>query len=364
MLTGQVKAKTAIELEVADFTRIFSMLPKLERLNLRQAGQFKDEVFNYILDRRVPLTELQLEAANLVSDSKWQEFFTQQGHLLESLKLSWLDFSMTDETAKFLVRGCPNLKRLKLKKCSRLGDEALGMLAELDHLEHLSLQLTPSMSTTMLNALILTLGSKLRTLSLERFDNADDSTIEVMRSKCSQLTKFRFTNNDLCTDQAFKNLFIGWANPPLSFVDLSSSRDVDYTKPDGPEDPIGLASEGFKALMAHSGSKIECLNISSCRHILNEDLLEVFDGTKKYPLLREIDISFVQKAETPAVAGMFKSCPKLTKVTAFACFSLRDVMVPAGVALIGVPNAQDSIIQEGGISASDWNTMTEPSFLF
>ena len=321
-------------------------------------------MIDYILDRKVPLKELQLDAANLVSDGKWREFFAQQGNLLESLKLSWLDYSMNDETAEHLVRGCSNLKRLKLKKCFKLGDAALEALSGLQHLEHLSLQLMLPTSIDTVNALISAVGSKLQTLSLEKFENADDSTLEVIRSSCGRLTKLRFTNNDLCTDQAFTNLFTYWANPPLSFVDLSSNRDVDYTKPDGPEDPIGLASEGFKALMAHSGSKIERLDVSSCRHISNEDLSEVFDGIKQYPLLKDVNISFVQKAETPAVAGMFKSCPKLTKVTAFACVNLRDVMVPTGVALIGVPNAQDSIIQEGGISANDWNIKTEPSFLY
>ena len=361
MISGRTDANFTAELEVSDLTRIFSIIPKLERLNLRQAGQVKDEVIDYILDRKVPLKELQLDAANLVSDGKWQEFFAQQGHLLKSLKLSWLDYSMRDETVESLVQGCPNLKRLKLKKCCKLGDAALEALSKLQYLEHLSLQLTLPISTDTVNALISAVGSKLQTLSLEKFDNADDSTIEVIRSSCTRLTKLRFTNNDLCRDQAFTNLFTDWANPPLSFVDLSSNRDVDYTKPDGPEDPIGLASEGFKALMVHSGSKLERLDISSCRHISNEDLLEVFDGTKQYPLLRDVNISFVQKAETPAVAGIFKSCPKLAKVTAFACVNLRDLTVPTGVALIGVPNAQDSIIQEGGISASDWNIHAEAS---
>ena len=341
------------ELEVTDYIRIFSIIPKLEYLNLRQAGQVKDEVIDYILDRKVPIKELQLDASNLVSDKKWREFFRQQGHLLETLKLSWLDNSMDDETAVHLVQGCPNLKRLKLKKCFKLGAAALDALSGLQNLEHLSLQLMIPTSNDVLTTLIIELGSKLQTLSLERFENADDSVLEAIRSHCIQLTKLRFTNNDLCTDQAFTTLFTSWSNPPLVFVDFSSTRDIDYTRPDGPDEAIGLASDGFIALMAHSGSRLESLDVSSCRHISNEALSLVFDGTKQYPLLNNMNISFLQKVETPTVAGMFKSCPKLTKLTAFACVGLRDIIVPSGVALIGVPNAQDSIIQEGGISASN-----------
>ena len=310
-------------------------------------------MIDYIIDRNVPLRELQLDASNLVSDGKWREFFDLRGYLLESLKLSWLDNSMNDETVACLVQGCPNLKRLKFKKCFKLGDAALEALSGLQGLEHLSLQLMLPTSTVILTMLITVIGSKLRTLSLEKFENADDSVLEAIHSSCNQLTKLRFTNNDLCTDKAFRALFTNWFNPPLTFIDLSSNRDIDYTKPDGPDEATGLASDGFRALMAHSSLKLESLDVSSCRHISNEALSEVFDGTKQYPCLKDLNISFLQKVETPTVAGMFKSCPKLTKLTAFACVNLRDVIVPAGVALIGVPNAQDSIIQEGGISAGN-----------
>jgi len=65
---------------------------------------------------------------------------------------------------------------------------------------------------------------------------------------------------------------------------------------------------------------------------------------KTYPWLQELNISFLTRIDTPIVAGIFKSCPKLKKVTAFACFNVKDALVPAGVALIGLPNAQDSIL--------------------
>ena len=64
-------------------------------------------------------------------------------------------------------------------------------------------------------------------------------------------------------------------------------------------------------------------------------------------MLREMDISFQTKVDTSVVAGVFQSCPSMKKLTAFGCFNVMDVIVPKGVALIGVPNAQDSIVQEG-----------------
>ncbi|KAL8999284.1 MAG: hypothetical protein Q9169_001829 [Polycauliona sp. 2 TL-2023] len=335
-------------LELEDYIKIFSFSPRIQNLTLRQAGQFKDEVLDYIIERDIPIKHLKLYAANLVSDDKWIEFFTQCGHRLESLQLRELDYSMDDSTFMNLARNCPNLKRLKMKKCWRLSDPALGAMQELKNLEHLSLQFKLPTSAQSLVDLITAIGSNLRTLSLEDFHDADNLVLTAVHTHCSQLQKFRFTDNDLCTDTGFTELFTAWSNPALTFADFSSTRSIDYNNPDGTEEAVGLGTAGFEALMAHSGSQLETLIIPSCRHIEREGLESVFDGKKEYPMLKTADISFVKRTDTPIVAGIFKSCPLMAKLTAFGCFSVSDVMVPKGVALIGVPNAQDSIIQEGG----------------
>ncbi|KAL8808365.1 MAG: hypothetical protein Q9182_000185 [Xanthomendoza sp. 2 TL-2023] len=336
------------ELEVEDYIRVFSFAPRLHTLSLRQAGQFKDEVLDYIMERDVPLKHLKLYAANLITNDKWTEFFTKCGHRLESLQLRDLDYSLDDNVFMHLVRGCPNLKRLKMKKCWRLGDVALGAIQELTSLEHLSLQFKQATTAANLSEMIIAIGPNLRTLSLENFHDADNSVLKAIETHCAQLQKLRFTDNDLCTDSGYAELFTNWANPPLAFVDFSSNRSVDYNNPDGTDEGIGFGTAGFEALMAHSGSRLETLMIPSCRHITREGLEKVFNAHKRYPLVQTADISFVRKTDTPIVAGIFKSCPQMTKLTAFGCFSVSDVMVPKGVALIGVPNAQDSIIQKGG----------------
>lgn len=330
---------------------MFSVVPKVQNLNLRNAGQFKDEVIDYIVERNIPIRTLQLEAANLVTNVKWIVFFERCGHRLESLNLSWLDYSMDDEAFTNLVWYCPKLKRLKLKKCFRLGDAALGAISELKQLEHLSLRFPIITSPGSLAELISSVGSGLRTLSLEHFNDANDDVLSMIHTSCAQLSKLRFTENDYCTDAGFVALFTEWSNAPLTFIDMSSNRSIDYSAPDGPEEPIGLASAGFEALMDHSGCRLERLDISSCRHIHYESFSRIFDGTHRYPFLKDINISFLTKIDTAIMAGMFRSCPELIKVTAFGCFNVTDMAVPKGVALIGVPNAQDSIVQEGDVDA-------------
>lgn len=304
-------------------------------------------MIDYIIERNVPLKRLQLEAANLISNEKWVEFFENCGAGLDTLKLAWLDYSMDDNTFMHLVRNCPNLHRLKMKKCFRLGDPSLGAISELKQLEHLSLRFPLPTSSVALIDLVASIGSQLRTLSLENFYDADDNLLGTIHSTCVRLDKLRFTENDLCTDAGFVSLFTDWPNPPLTFIDLSSNRSVDCSKPDGPDEPTGLSAAGFIALMKHSGLLLEHLDISSCRHITYGAFAEVFDGKQQYPNLKTINITFLTNIDTTIVAGIFKSCPSLTQLTAFGCFNVTGVVVPRGVVLVGVPNAQDSILQEG-----------------
>ena len=302
-------------------------------------------MLDYIIERSVPIKHLQLGAANLISDSKWREFFVRQGEALKTLKVSWLDYSMDDETLSQMVTNCPNLVKLKLIKCFKLGDVSLEEIGRLKNLERLSLLFKLPTSSANLVSLIKTVGANLRTLSLENFESSEDPVLSAIHSSCKSLSKLVLTGNSICTDAAFVSLFNDWVNPPLTSVDLSSNRDMDSANPDGPSEPIGLASEGFRALMQHSGNRLEALSIQSCRHIGYQTLAEVFDGVKQYPYLKEINVSFVPKVDTTIAAGIFKSCPAVKKVVAFGCFGIVDVVVPPGVALIGVANAQELIIQ-------------------
>ncbi|KAI9834873.1 MAG: hypothetical protein M1819_002781 [Sarea resinae] len=330
-----------------DYKKIFAIVPNVRHLLLVHAGQFKDEVIQYMLERNVPITNLELEAANLVSNDMWRQFFKGRGKALKSLKLTWLDFYLDDDCIDELAESCTDLRRLKLERCFKLGPAAFDSLTKFRKLEHLSLRFNKPVEAERLVKLISTLGSNLRTLSLQRFDNANDDVLCAIHSHCHQLTKFRLTDNELCTDAGFVDLFTDWSNPPLSFIDLSSNRDLDYNNPDGPERPNGLASSGFEAVMRHSGSRVEKLDISSCRHISHATLLEAFDGVKTYPELTELNINFLTRIDTPIVAGIFKSCPKLKKVVAFGCFNVNEVSVPAHIALIGLPNAQNPILING-----------------
>lgn len=332
-------------------------MPTIEHVNLRYAGQMKDGVLEYIAEHNKDVKSLQLDACNLISDTCWQKFFRTCGPKLETVKLSNLDCSFSDETVKTMVASCPNLRSLKLKVCWLPTDESLEAIATCTKLEHLSLDLVKESECDEIVQVIRNVGSNLQTLSLIGFNNADDRVLDEIHDKCRHISKLRISENDQCTDQGFARLFTNWDNTPLSFVDLSRTRDVDNSNPDGPEEAVGLASEGFKAMMAHSGERLEKLNISSCRHISHEALSTVFDGNNKnnnnnnnnkhqqFGNLKELDISFLTQVDDYLVGCIFQSCPAIKKVIAFGCFNVRDICAPAGVALVGGVNAHVSFLQ-------------------
>jgi len=339
------------KLEQEDFQKIFAFMPDVETVNLRFSGQIKDDALMYMIEKSSKIKHLQLGASNLVSDKAWTELFRQRGDRLETLKLSELNDSLNDDTVAEMVKHCVNLRRLKLRSCSHMGPASIDYLSNLGKLEHLTLAVAQDTPAQSLVNLIINLGRNLKTLSLENYIEADDTVLEAILNHCSKLTKLRLTGNSNFTDRAFASLFgLTSTNPPILFADFSENRDIEASDPDGPQqEPVGFGGEAFKALMHHSGQYLERLDLHSDRHISHEALLEVFDGVRQYPSLKDIDMSFVTHLDDVVMTGIFKSCPALSKLAVFACFNATSARIPAGIAVIGLPNAQDNIVIEGDV---------------
>lgn len=335
------------KLETEDFNKIFAFMPQVELVNLRFAGQLKDESALYMAEKCKKIRHLQLGATNLVSDDAWIKVFRSLGPQLETLKLSELNDALGDSTVEDMTKQCQNLKRLKLRSCTLMTPTSLEHLQRLTKLEHLTLNVVHNNPAKTLAELVSSVGSNLRTLCLEEFSELDDTVLEAIKDHCPNLLKVRVTGSSICTDRAFASLFDNNSPfPPLEYADFSDNRDIDNENPDGPEaDPVGFGSRALVNLMNHSAAELRCLNIKSCRHISAQALENVFDGKKKYPNLKEIDLSFVRQVNELVMAGIFQSCPALEKLVVFACFNARGTGISKGIAVIGLPNAMDNIIQ-------------------
>jgi DNA repair protein RAD7 len=312
----------------------------------------KDQIFDYMMDRDMEIRDLHLDGPNLVTDACWRQLFMKLGHRFQSLKLWNLNDAFDDETAKVMCNHCPNLQRLKLKFLHKTGNGTLEAISTLKLLEHLSLHFLKEteIDTNHLLDIITNVGPRLKTLSLEEFEFAEDTLLQRMHEQCHSLEKLRLTKNCTFTDKGLAALFTNWPNKALIYVDMNSLRDVDMTNPAGPEEPIGLASDGFVALMKHSGWKIQHLNIASCRHISYKAFEEVFAEDKVYPDLKYLDISFSPVVDDYLAQCIFRSCPALERIVVFACFKIRDIHIPRGLAVIGTVGATMKI---DGITQSE-----------
>ncbi|KAJ5097592.1 hypothetical protein N7456_008313 [Penicillium angulare] len=327
------------KLATNDFHKILATMPALTRLNLRFVSQMKDPVFEYMIAREMKIQDLHLDSPNLVTDAIWRQLWINLGSYLQSLKLWNLDSAFDDETLEIMSKHCTTLRRLKLKHLAQLGDGALEAISTMQSLEHLSLDFDKETDPDILLKVISQTGPKLRSLSLEGFESADDRLPQHIHDNCRALFKLRITRNSDITDKAIAALFNDWSNPPLKRVDFSFLRDVDMSNPEGPPEPVGLASDGFIALMKHSGSKLMKLKTASCRHISYAAFEEVFAENKTYPELRFMDISFNGAVDNYITQSIFRCCPALTRLVVFGCFKIRDLTVPAGVAVIGTVGA-------------------------
>ncbi|KAI9723865.1 MAG: hypothetical protein M1828_003984 [Chrysothrix sp. TS-e1954] len=346
----------AAKLETNDFRQMFAVTPNLTKLILRNAGQLKDTVIDYIIEKTSNITFFQVYGANLVTDDTWIRFFIGYGHRLQTIKIQDCDASFTDDVVRTIADYCPNLERLKLKTCRKVTDKCIPDLAKLGKLEHLSVQFSQPTQTDLLIPLVEALGPQLKTLSLEDTSEATDPFLTSIASRCSSLSKFRITNNAAFTDRALASLFSpDTAIPPLTFLDLSSNRSCDNNNPGGPEnEPIGVNASSLLALMSHSGANLRYLDLSSCRHIPHSAFCDVFAPTQGnvYPRLETLNLSFCQSVDSSVVSGIFATCRAISKIIAFGCFSVGEVVVPRGVAVIGVPRAQDAIENVGDANMS------------
>ncbi|KAI0187136.1 hypothetical protein F4808DRAFT_447067 [Astrocystis sublimbata] len=305
-----IKVYDAAKLKSDDFIKIFQSVPQLKKLKLRNAIQFTDTVMQYLASRNLALESIYVHGANLLGEDVWLAYLTKKGTHLRSLQIYYTDRHFGDAAVGLLPGVCPNLTRLKICHNQQLSDEGIESIAKLNRLEHLSLQCVKKTNTDPYISVIQKVGSQLQTFSIKKVSDVDDRLLDAIHENCTILSKLRITESEFMTDAGFARLFRGWKNRPLKFVDFQKCRYVDASKPRTNEHMVGLCSQGFEALMEHSGAGLQYLNVHACRHIPRE-----------------------------AFERHIRSCPNLREVNVFGCMKVKDVRVPRGKILVGVPNA-------------------------
>lgn len=334
------------KLSTDDLMRIFQMVPCVKNLKIRNAIHFKDEVMEYLLSRdKVELEGLYLHGANLLSAEMWKRYLTTKGKSLQRFQVYYTDRHFDDECMTALRTAAPELKRLKVYNNQQVSGDGIRELVHLKKLQYLSIHLHEHVHSDVYVEVLHSIGAGLRTLSLRWMPKLDNTVLDAIHSNCHSLSKLRITDSEVMTDAGFARLFTNWRNPGLTFIDLQKCRHVDSQKPRENPDDIGLCSEGFKALMAHSGKSLQKLNLHACRHISKQAFDEVFSLEKTYPELKSLEISFCEDVNDFVVGSVFRSCPNLRELNVFGCMRVKNARVPRGKILVGVPNALGMVIE-------------------
>lgn len=343
--TEAITVYDGAKLSSDDYTRIFQLVPTVKHLRLKNAIQFKGKVTEFLTNSTVELESFSIHGANLIDDDHWTSFLIKKGSHLRTLKVYYTDVSFGNDVMRSIKDLCPDLVRLKISHNQQVTDDGLRHITGLHKLQHLSLEIYKETSTEPYVEIINTLGKNLKTLSLRGISYVGDSLLEAIHNNCTKLSKLRLTRNETFTDAGFVNLFTNWTNPALRYVDLGECRHLDTLVALENPDKIGLCSDGFEALMAHSGRHLQLLNILSCRHITKQCFETVFGKDKEYPELDTLDVSFCWGIDDFVVGSIFRSCQNLKRLKVFGCFGVKDVKVPKGRVLLGNPNAKGMQIE-------------------
>lgn len=309
----------AAKLNSDDFIKVFQSMPQLKGFKALNAIQFSDNVMKYLMTRSISLESLHLHGANLLSQNVWEDYLVEKGPSLKDLRVYYTDCHFGDRVLNMLTLACPDLVRLKICHNQQVSEKGIRHISALPNLEHLSLQLIKATSAAPYIAVIEKIGQHLRTFSIRNVPLVDDTLLEAIHNKCAKLSKLRITESEEMTDAGFVRLFEGWKNTPLTFIDLEKCRYMGEHNPRENENKIGLCSEGFVAMMKHSGAKLQYLNIHACRHISKEAFEQVFASGKTYDKLRYIEVAFCEEIDDFIVGNIFRSCPNVKEVNVFGC---------------------------------------------
>ncbi|KAI1452701.1 RNI-like protein [Annulohypoxylon moriforme] len=338
----------ASQLEQPDYIRIFQVCPGVKHLKLYNAIQFRDGAVEFIAGRQFNLESLYLAGANLLTEQGWLGYLKAKGEHLKSLRVYFTDKQFNSAVLQAIRSYCRSLERLKICHNQQISDEELVDIAGMSNLRHIGLHLVKDTTTPTYVSIIENLGKNLETFSIRMVPDVGDELLEAIHDNCTQLSKLRITHSEEMTDAGFVKLFTGWENRPLRFIDFEKCLPMTDADPKVNPDKVGLHSDGFQAMMNHSGRKLKKLNLHGCRHISGEAFEEVFSSDKRYSELLDLEVSFCEPVTDYIVGLIFRSCPNLRTLNVFGCMKLKDVRVPRGKVLIGLPNARGMSIHGTG----------------
>jgi DNA repair protein RAD7 len=257
------------------------------------------------------LIRLELLGPFLVHASSWITFFEHHQDLKGFLITQSPRFDLACMEA--LVTNCKSLEELRLKEIGQIDDDFLPHIAKLGgQLTYLDLSYPgnpEALSNEALIGLMSSVCGGLAHLDLSKNWNVTNELLsEGVKLHAQKLTSLALSNIPELTDAGIAEFFSSWAgttntpNPPLTALDLSRN-------------PL-LAGSALAAVLEHSGSSLEHLNVNGWKDVPEEELNQIAD---KAPYLKRLDLGWCRETNDWVVKALLEKCELLEEVKVWGC---------------------------------------------
>lgn len=280
-----------------------------------------DTVLTYYAHQLHSLNSLHLGGPFLVTAECYHNFFKLVGSRLTSLKLT--DTARINASViESIVDNCPNLAELRLSDLNKFDDECTRLLTGLSKLEVLEIS-GPGceVSDKAIIDLLSSVGRGLKELDLTRCQELTDDILPLIREQCTDLQILTLEDCEQLSNEGVAALFTDWSmNSGLSHLNLS--RIVDFS------------DEALHAVLEHSGTNLEVLNLNSCGKLTDVGLGALGRGLGR---LEEIDLGFIGAVNDSVLEDLGRSCKALKVIKVWGVLRCTGcASLPTGLQVVGV----------------------------
>ncbi|KZT53896.1 RNI-like protein [Calocera cornea HHB12733] len=287
--------------------------PNLVNVRLDFCGRMEAKALEHWGQRLTKLRRLELHAPFLVREKAWVDFFETVGDKLEGFLITNSP-RFSQECIESLVKNCPNLTELRLRRIGKLTDDWLPLLHPLTKLTLLDLSdpslgnLPISLSDEPIIDFLTKIGGNLETLDLSGHELVtDDMLIRGIAPNTPKLKWLRLVELANITDDGVGAFFDALVSPPLHWIDLSRN----------PE----LADKALSSLLDHSGAGLAHLNINQFKAAASEVLMQI---PQKATILEFLDLGFCREVDDFVVKAVQDGCKHLKELKVYGCNRITE----------------------------------------
>lgn len=291
------------------YDALANLCPNLVSLNLQYCGQLQTDTLTSWSTSLKKLRDLELFAPFLARKEGWLKFLRSKPKLRSFVITQSPRIDL--EVIETLVKSCPNLETLGLTEIGQMGDDFLVPLSKLKHLERLTISSPgdvshPPLSDDAVIDLISKVGKHLTSLDLSDNPELGDEILPALLKYCPRLTRLSLRNVDL-SDVAVAEYFTGLhkqGRPPFTYLDLEKGHE--------------LSTDALRAIVRHSGHRLEKLSILGWRNVEADAVSELAECKH----LAELNMAWCRNVTDFTVKDILDGCDSINTVRVWGKLSV------------------------------------------